>query len=73
MAATNAPDADDVMMQRDRQDLVRPHWTRFVNEHCYPGWRLDRCSIDELLRLQKAVPYLQSAIDHAVRRKEMAR
>ena len=66
-------DPDDLIMERERRDLVSPHWRRFFNEHCWPAWRLDRCSLDELLRLQRAVPYLQTAIDHAVRRKELAR
>ncbi len=57
----------------ERHDRVSPFWRRFYNDHCWPAWRLDRCSLDELLRLQKAVPYLQSAIDRAVSRKELAR
>lgn len=65
--------ADAAITDRERQDLVAPFWRRFYNEHCWPAWRLDRCSLDELLRLQKAVPYLQSAIDRAVSRKELAR
>lgn len=58
---------------REIWDLITPHWRKFFNEHCWPAWRLDRCSLDELRRLQTAVPYLQAAIDAAVRRKEAAR
>lgn len=53
----------------ERYDLITPAWRRFWNEHCWPAWRLDRVSLDELLRLQKAVSYLQRAIDDAVDRK----
>jgi len=55
---------------REKWDLISPHWRKFFNEHCWPSWRLDHCSLDELHRLQTAVPYLQAAIDCAVRRKE---
>lgn len=57
----------------ERHDRVTPHWRSFYNGHCWPAWRLDRCSLDELRRLQIAVPYLQSAIDQAIFRKELAR
>lgn len=65
--------SDAAITDRELQDLVAPFWRRFYNEHCWPARRLDRCSLDELLRLQKAVPYLQGAIDRAVSRKELAR
>lgn len=61
---------DGIIDAAERQDLVSPHWRRFFNEHCWPAWRLDRCSVDELRRLAKAVPYLQRALDAAIARKE---
>lgn len=53
----------------ERDDIVSPAWRRLWDGHCWPSWRLDRVSLDELLRLQKAVPFLQRAIDDAVERK----
>ena len=66
-------ESDAAITAGERYDRVSPHWRRFYNERCWPAGRLDRCSLDELLRLQKAVPYLQGAIDRAVSRKELAR
>jgi hypothetical protein len=54
----------------ERLDLVTPGWRRFRNECWWPDWRLDGCSLDELLRLRKAVPYLQAAIERSIARKE---
>jgi hypothetical protein len=56
----------------DQHDVVGPAWRRFWSEHCWPAWRLDRCSADELQRLRKAVPYLMTAIDQAIARKQGA-
>lgn len=53
----------------ERDDIVSPAWRRLWEGHCWPSWRLDRVSLDELLRLQKAAPFLQRAIDDAVERK----
>lgn len=54
----------------ERSDLISPAWRRFWNVHCWPAWRLDRCTLDELRRLRKAVPYLLEAIDRSIARKE---
>lgn len=54
----------------ERFDLITPAWRRFRNEHWWPAWRLERCTLDELQRLRKAVPYLMSALDLAIARKK---
>jgi CHAD domain-containing protein len=54
----------------ERFDRISPAWRRFWSEHCWPAWRLERCSLDELHRLRKAVPYLLEALDRSIARKE---
>lgn len=53
----------------ERNDVISPAWRRFWDGHCWPSWRLDRVSLDELRRLAKAIPYLQRAVDDAINRK----
>lgn len=53
----------------ERGDIVSPAWRQLWEGHFWPSWRLDRVTLDELLRLQKAAPFLQRAIDDAVERK----
>ncbi|KPH80678.1 hypothetical protein [Bosea vaviloviae] len=54
----------------ERLDRITPAWRRFRNEHCWPAWRLERCSLDELRRLRRAVPYLLHALDLTIASKE---
>lgn len=53
----------------ERDDIVSPAWRQLWEGYCWPSWRLDRVSLDELRRLAKAIPYLQRAVDDAIDRK----
>jgi hypothetical protein len=53
-------------------DQITPVWRWFWTGYCWPAYRLDRCTLDELQRLRKAVPYLLNALDDAIARKEIA-
>ena len=53
-------------------DLVTPGWRRFLTEYWRPAYRQNACSLDELLRLRKAVPYLQASIEDCIAQKEAA-
>jgi hypothetical protein len=54
----------------DQDDLVTPAWRRFLHEYCAPAWRLERCTLDELQRLARAIPYLQWRVNQAIAAKK---